>query len=123
MLMAMNEEFEPYSLVLAKDVQLFMIEFWGQQKETRNFEWVTEWNSTNAMPKLIRVALGVGKVAEKGKAQTVVYQVIALPASAVAAEWQMPMGIGAPPRPGFGGPGVPPGQLQPGLGGGFKFNR
>ncbi len=88
MLQIMDKEFEPYSLVLAKDVQLFMLEFWGQQKETRNYEWVSEWNSTNSMPKLIRIALGVGKTGQKGQAQDVVYRVVALPATAVDPTWQ-----------------------------------
>jgi len=115
MLMTMDKDFEPYSLVLAKDVQLFILEFWGQQKETRNYEWVSEWNSTNALPKLIRVALGVGKTGKKGQAQDVIYRVIALPATAVAPEWQMPGGVG----------GVPPGSgraraQQGGLPGGVK---
>ncbi len=88
MLQAFDSEFEPYSLVLAKDVQKFIIEFWGQQKETRNFEWVSEWNSTNSMPKLIRVLLGVGKTGSKDVPADLVYQVIALPATAVDPTWQ-----------------------------------
>lgn len=95
---------EPYSLVLAKDVQVFIIEYWGQQKETRNYEWVNEWNSTNAMPKLVRIALGVGKAGKKGEAQDLVYRVVALPATSVAPEWQMPLGRG----------GIPPGRIPPG---------
>jgi hypothetical protein len=95
---------EPYSLVLAKDVQVFIIEYWGQQKETRNYEWVNEWNSTNAMPKLVRIALGVGKSGKKGEAQDLVYRVVALPATSVAPEWQMPLGRG----------GIPPGRIPPG---------
>lgn len=105
MLMTMNEDFEPYSLVLAKDIQVFIIEYWGQQKETRQYEWVNEWNSTNALPKLIRIALGVGKTSNKNEAQELVYRVIALPATAVAPEWQLPMGRRA---------GVPPGGVPPG---------
>jgi general secretion pathway protein J len=88
MLQAFDSEFEPYTLVLAKDVQKFIIEFWGQQKETRNFEWVNEWNSTNSMPKLIRVLLAVGKTGKKDVAADMVYQVIALPATAVDPTWQ-----------------------------------
>jgi prepilin-type N-terminal cleavage/methylation domain-containing protein len=112
MLMTMNDDFEPYSLVLAKDVQVFLIEFWGQQKETRNYEWVNEWNSTNALPKLVRVALGVGKGAKKGEAQDLVYRVIALPSTAVAPEWQMPIGGGGPQNLNRFPPGQNPNQQQ-----------
>jgi type II secretory pathway pseudopilin PulG len=100
MMASMEKDFEPYSLVLAKDVQTFLIDFWGQPKDSREFQWVQEWNSTNALPKLVRIALGIGKTGKKGEAQDVVYRVIALPATAVAPEWQMPMGpIGGGLRP------------------------
>ncbi len=95
MMASMEKDFDPYSLVLAKDVQSFLIHFWGQPKDSRDFQWVTEWNSTNALPRLVRIALGVGKTGKKGESQDLVYRVVALPATAVAPEWQMPMG---PPR-------------------------
>lgn len=124
MLMTIDKEFEPYSLVLAKDVQLFMIEYWGQQKETREYEWSSEWSSTNALPKLVRIAIGVGKTGKKGQAQDVVYQVVALPSTAVAPEWEMPFGMGIPGRPGLPGQPGQPGQpgfpgRQPGQSGQF----
>lgn len=92
MLAMMDPQYEPYSIVLAKDVQFFLIDFWGQPRNSPNFEWVQEWNSTNSLPKLVRVALGIGKAGSQGEAQDVVYKVIALPASTVMPEWQMPMG-------------------------------
>ena len=111
MLQSLDPAFEPYSLVLAKDVQMFGFEFWGQNPKTGQWEWVSEWNSTNALPTLVHVGLGLGKTAKAGEAQDVVHRYIALPAMAVQPEWQMPMGMGVGGRPG-GRPGQnpPPGQ-------------
>lgn len=120
MLMAIDEEFEPYSLVLAKDVQFFIVEFWGRQKDTGTFDWGNEWKSTNSLPNLVRVGIGVGKTAKKGDAQDVVTRVIALPANAIAPEWQSPLGAAPPRLPGnkLQNPNQPPiqgGQFNPGL--------
>lgn len=115
MMMALNEEFEPFQLTLVKDVQLFVLEFWGQHRETRREEWLTEWNSTNSMPKLIRVGIGTGK-GKSGEPLDVVFRVVALPAHAVAPEWQMPGQAGAVQRRGPGGQNLNQ-QIPPG---GFK---
>ncbi len=102
----------PYSLVLAKDVSLFTLEFW----DMRQNDWVTEWINTNQLPRLVRISLGLGKVAgNASKPQDLVTRVVALPAISVA-------GVQAGPGPGFPGgqgilgqPGYQPGQSgQPG---------
>lgn len=100
MLAAMEEGVEPYSLVLAKDVQTFMCMFWGLPADKREPEWVDEWgmapstrNLSNSLPKLVRIVIGVGKTGKKGEAQDTIYREIALPATAVAPEWQLPMGL------------------------------
>jgi prepilin-type N-terminal cleavage/methylation domain-containing protein len=122
---AANPDYEPYSLVLAKDVQSFGFEFWGQKDPVRNplaWDWVDEWKSTNSLPSLVRVWLALGKTAQRGQAQDVVVNVIALPATAVPPDWQMPglMGGGIPPggRMPPGGGRVPPGTGIPPGGGG-----
>ena len=104
---------EVYSLVLAKDVQMFIVEFWGQQREDQQWAWVPEWNSTNALPKLVRVALGIGSTGRQGVAQDVVTRVIALPATAVQPDWQLPGGFGVPAGQG----NRPVGRQPPGGGG------
>ncbi len=106
MLNANEPEYEPYSLVLAKDVQLFGFEFWGPNPKTGKMEWVNEWNSTNALPMWVHVGLGLGKTSKAGESQDVVHRYIALPATAVRPEWQMPLGMGVP--------GKPPNQQFPG---------
>lgn len=109
MLMATNSTgVEPYSIVLARDVSDFKLEFWDIQKK----EWVDEWLYTNQLPRLVSVTLGLGKVGNSSQPQDVVTRVVAIPAAAVAGV-QTGQGPAVPGMPGApGAPGVPP--LQPG---------
>lgn len=111
MLAAKIEETEPYRLQLAKDVSLFMFEFWDERKK----EYVNEWQYTNQLPKIVRVALGLGKVGRAGTPQDLVTRTIAMPATAVDGRWQHPQGM--PGMPAGMAPGMPPGtlpsQMQP----------
>ena len=76
-----NTGAEPYSLVLARDVSLFKLEFWDLQKN----DWADEWLYTNALPRMVRVTLGLGKAAGSyAKPDDVVTRVVAIPAAAVA---------------------------------------
>ena len=71
---------EPYTLVLAKDVSLFMLEFYDIQQA----DWFTEWVNTNTLPRLIRITLGQGQ--QKGNnyaPQDIVTRVVAAPAQPV----------------------------------------
>lgn len=89
---------EPYRLVLAKEVQLFGFEMWGQPDPIRKpnvKDWVTKWDSTNSLPEMMRIGLGLGKTGKKDQYQDLVVKVVALPAKAVAPGVQMP---GAPGR-------------------------
>jgi type II secretory pathway pseudopilin PulG len=109
MLMAAIPDFEPYSIVLARDVQLFGFEFWGQPdpiREPLRFDWVDHWDSTNSLPALVRVGLALGKTAKPGQSQDLVTKIVALPARAVQPDWQNPAGGAAP----ITRPGQPPGQ-------------
>lgn len=102
MMMAQSKDFQPYTLVLAKDVTLFSLEFWDERAR----EWSNEWKATNQLPKMVRIAIGMGKAKSGSDPLDLVTQVVALPASAVLPEFQVPQG---------GGPGaVPPGGLPPG---------
>ena len=69
---------EPYSIVLARDVSRFELEY----LEPRKNEWVTEWMYTNMLPKLVRVTLGLGKLggSHSGQPQDLVSRIIAIPA-------------------------------------------
>jgi type II secretory pathway pseudopilin PulG len=100
---------EPYSLVLAKDVSLFVVEFYDVQTA----EWLEEWVNTNQLPRLVRFTLGQGK--SKGyssEPQDVVTRVVAVPTT-MAGNLQT-----APPIQ-QGGPGGIPGGNPGGNPGGF----
>jgi hypothetical protein len=93
MLAATNMDFEPYSLVLAKDVTLFLLEFWDTNPKIN--DWVSEWPYTNALPQLMRVSLGLGKSPQRPSEPLDLYtREIALPAAAVQVAWQVPFGAG-----------------------------
>jgi hypothetical protein len=98
MVQTLDPDFEPYSLVLAKDVQMFGFEFWGRNPRTGVWEWVEEWNSTNSLPTLVHVGLGLGKSAHGKEALTVAHRYIALPATAVQPDWQLPGLVGGGPQ-------------------------
>ena len=46
----------PYPITLARDVNVFMLEFWSPQ----DGEWEVSWVPTNQLPTMIRVTLGCG---------------------------------------------------------------
>ncbi len=109
MLQVRDDSAPPYSLVLARDVTLFSLEFYDVQKN----EWKDEWRYTNTLPRLVRVSLGLGGTASSP--HDVVSRIIALPAAPVFGVQSGP-GFGAPgPAPGMPGtPGYNPGQPVPG---------
>jgi hypothetical protein len=56
LLAVLNDQNPPYPITLARDVNVFMLEFWSQQ----NSEWEVSWDVTNNFPPMIRVTLGCG---------------------------------------------------------------
>lgn len=99
-LLSADLETEPYSIVLARQVNEFILEFWDQ----RIMDWGAEWTATNQLPKLMRVSLSVGgsKTGSTVENAEVVSRVIHLPATIVQREWQLPGGIAAGrPPPGM----------------------
>jgi prepilin-type N-terminal cleavage/methylation domain-containing protein len=89
-------------LVLARDVRLFTLEFWGP----RSKDWETEWPSTNQLPRLVRFTLGFGDPGRRQlAAEDVVTRVVVLPSAGVPAAMQTPAG---------GRGGQPPGNLPGG---------
>jgi type II secretory pathway pseudopilin PulG len=106
------EENKPYELQLAKDVTLFMFEFWDDQKK----EYVSEWGSSNQIPKIVRVALGLGKTPNSQMPMDVVTRTIAMPCMAIPGLWQnAPIAPGPPGMPGMPPGGIPPGGMPPGM--------
>jgi type II secretory pathway pseudopilin PulG len=56
LLAVLDDRNTPYSITLARDVNVFMLEFWSDQ----NADWETEWDATNQFPPQIRITLGCG---------------------------------------------------------------
>lgn len=78
LLVAVTKDATPYPITLARDVSVFNIEFWSDKEK----DWVTEFPETNQIPKLMRVALGVGYSANDwNRPQQLVTRVIAPAAS------------------------------------------
>jgi prepilin-type N-terminal cleavage/methylation domain-containing protein len=101
-LLVTNDEHKPYQLQLAKDVTLFMFEFWDDQKK----EYVTDWLKSNQLPTVVRVAVGLGRTG--GNAQNPVDLVnctVAMPCVAVQPQWQRGTVV----------PGMAPGATMPGM--------
>jgi hypothetical protein len=92
-------------IVLARQVNLFALEFW----DSRANEWVGEWLQTNQLPKLVRFALAFGQDAPTAtRRRDVTMRVVSLASSAVQPDWQLPRAVpGGPAGPGTpgGGPG------------------
>ena len=60
------EKTSPYQIVLARDVSLFILEFWDAKQN----DWETSFEPTNQFPPLIRVTLGVGHAGDAGDNNT-----------------------------------------------------
>lgn len=108
-----NDSTEAFTITLARDVTLFQLAFYDAQKN----EWLDEWKYTNQLPKLVKIALGLGKD-RNGKAYDVATTLVALPSVGVAPDVQ---GVtAAPPPTGVPIPGDPstmplPGTYPPGV--------
>lgn len=56
LLEALDDRNTPYPITLARDVSIFMLEFWSE----KDGDWAVSWDLTNQLPRLVRVTLGVG---------------------------------------------------------------
>ena len=66
-------------------------------RKPNDWDWVDHWDSTNSLPALMRIGLGLGKTGKRGDVQDLVVKVVALPARAVQPVWQMPGGVPGQP--------------------------
>lgn len=90
-LLATNSGHEAYTLTLARDVTLFKLAFFDARKN----EWLDEWKYTNQLPRLVQIALGLGKSAgNAGQPYHLTTSLVALPSVAVQPDVQ-----GAGPSP------------------------
>jgi prepilin-type N-terminal cleavage/methylation domain-containing protein len=56
LLEALDDKNTPYPITLARDVTIFMLEFWSD----KDGDWVVSFDPTNQFPPMVRVTLGVG---------------------------------------------------------------
>jgi hypothetical protein len=124
LLLITNQGVEPYSLMLAKDVTLFSLQFFDVQTS----EWLEEWAFTNKMPALVKIDLGLGRKSSGGsEPYDLVSSLVRIPLVAVQGDIQSGQGgfrgppplnppPGNPNLPGSGGGG--PGTVYPGGPGG-----
>jgi prepilin-type N-terminal cleavage/methylation domain-containing protein len=68
-LMDMDDDEKQFPLVLARNVKLFTVEWWGTN-EMNEPSWSTEWDDTqtNSIPQMLRVHLVLGANTVNGKA-------------------------------------------------------
>ena len=96
-LLVTNSDVSAYPITLAKDVSLFVLEFWDAQLN----DWTDELLTTNQIPKMVRVSLGVGHgTTRSSQPIDVTSRVIAMPSIAVGQAIQQPVR-----QPGIGGVG------------------
>jgi hypothetical protein len=84
-LLETNAVLQPYSIVLARDVQFFVLEFWDQRKKA----WTDQLLTTNQLPPIIKVTLGVGSTRTPGVAAELMARTIAIPSLPVPREAQV----------------------------------
>jgi prepilin-type N-terminal cleavage/methylation domain-containing protein len=85
-LLETNAVLQPYSIVLAHDVQFFVLEFWDQRKKA----WTDQLLTTNQLPPIVKVTLGVGSTRTPGVAAELMTRTIAIPSLPVPREAQAP---------------------------------
>ena len=79
LLEALDQVNTPYPITLARDVNVFMLEFWSPPDN----DWVVSFDPTNQFPPLIRVTLGVGHSAQHPDVPfDVIVRTIAMPSVA-----------------------------------------
>lgn len=103
---------QPYTIVLAPGVSRFEMEF----LDTNSVEWLPEWPATNKLPKVVRVALGLGPRGRiSSRPEDLAIQTVFLTSVPIPRELQIPIvGRGvAPPTADQTGrnPSANPGQV------------
>lgn len=107
LLQGRTTEEDEHKLVLAREINTFMVEFCYARGNT--YEWVGEWLQTNQLPKLVRFALAFGKADASGKPKDVTVRTVSIPSVVVPRDSQQAaVGAGGPRgAPGTGQPGQP----------------
>ncbi len=91
-----SSEQKPFPIVLTKDVSQFTMDFWDGKAN----KWREDWNNTNALPKIVRVSLGIGRSRNSRSQPEEVYtRVVSLPSIVIPREYQLTVGGGGTNRP------------------------
>ncbi len=115
LLMDVDEDEQNFPLVLARNVKELKLEFW----DAKAGEWTDEWRDTNQLPRIVMVALTMGRPGADTFSQGVQQQMVRfvnLPSKGVQPTWQVPALQPTGPRPGQPPvlqPPVRPGQPEP----------
>jgi prepilin-type N-terminal cleavage/methylation domain-containing protein len=79
LLEALDQANSPYPITLARDVNIFMLEFWSPEEN----DWVVSFDPTNSFPRAVRVTLGVGHSAQHPEAPyDVIVRTVSMPSFA-----------------------------------------
>ncbi len=79
LLEALDEQNTPYPITLARDVSIFMLEFWS----TKDNDWVVSFEPTNVFPPMVRITLGVGHAADNPNVPyDLIVRTVAIPSQA-----------------------------------------
>jgi prepilin-type N-terminal cleavage/methylation domain-containing protein len=89
-LMEVDKDEQENPLVLAKDVDKFIVEY----IDPKTGDWISDWQLTNQLPREVRIQLALGH-ADNGKALEVFVGTVAMAAQPVQLPWQMPMNAAA----------------------------
>lgn len=87
-LQVIEDNEEPYAIILAKDLSQFQLEFWDAEAEER----VEEWPMTNQVPPLVWARLGFGSVraGRNSPAQSLAEVTVSVPSIVIPREYQIP---------------------------------
>ena len=87
-LMDMDKDEQENPLVLARNVQTFLVEY----IDPKTGEWVPDWVNSNTIPREVRIQLAISH-ADKNITEPleVMIGTVAMPGQLVRTEWQLPM--------------------------------
>ncbi|MEO5803055.1 MAG: prepilin-type N-terminal cleavage/methylation domain-containing protein [Verrucomicrobiota bacterium] len=86
LLLVTNADVTAYPITLVHDVSLFVLEFW----DTQLGDWTDELLTTNQLPKMIRVSIGIGHAPSSSQPMEIASRIIAMPSIAVTPDIQQP---------------------------------
>ena len=70
-----SDQYPPKSIILARDVSDFVLEFWSPKEN----DWMTEFVKSNEVPPMIRITLGTGHTARDASIPFEVIQRVVVP--------------------------------------------